>query len=214
MNPQLADVLTLGGTADYNIRCRFRLKINKQRLEGDADAGSGPFGDLPCFFDHSLLSWLNAKASSLGLPPIFRNVNQPVDDNGEVFLSKYFVQQQERNEKMKGDPASAMCLCDSCVSYLSNRPEMKQNKQELIEISKKIVASTTTTTTSHIISPFTPPVVTPPIPNFKPPVPLGMIQQWQGVSWMPRPHDCCYTMGQTYHCNAYLKYRNAKISGV
>ena len=59
MAPMLADTLTLGGTAEYNVKRRYRAAINKARLEGEDLNIPVGYQDAPWFFDHSFLEVLN-----------------------------------------------------------------------------------------------------------------------------------------------------------
>jgi hypothetical protein len=52
----------------------------------------------PELYDHSYLDLLNRHTMSFGLDPIFEFVVVPPrEGNGEIFLSKYFEEQQNRN---------------------------------------------------------------------------------------------------------------------
>jgi hypothetical protein len=121
-NPELADALCLRGTTEYNVVCRYKLQINKAKLQGQDLPHPRYLDNQPPFFDHSMLWHLNAIAGFQGLPPIFAFVTPPTANNGEVFLSKYFLQQQER-DKMKVPPnlSPKMCGCPECFGFSQNR---------------------------------------------------------------------------------------------
>ena len=118
MNAGLSDALTLGGTAEHNIKCRWKHFVNLERLADKDVKIPLHFIDEPQFWDHSLLGYLNEQAQSLALSVPFENVTPIRANNGEVFLSKYFKEQQERNHNKVGF-LDSMCQCDTCISYKS-----------------------------------------------------------------------------------------------
>jgi hypothetical protein len=119
MNKRLSDTLTLGGTAEFNCKMRWKAKINKQKLALESVDIPGDFVDLPRFYDHSYLHYLNERAGNCGLPPIFDDVHPVGENNGEVFLSKYFEEQLVRNQTVGQDKKTSMCLCPTCTTYMS-----------------------------------------------------------------------------------------------
>jgi hypothetical protein len=118
----LADALTLGGTADYNIKARWKEQVNKQKLLGLDIHGTVEYSEEPPFYDHSYLDLLNRRAISLGVDPIFDFVVPPGEDNGEVFLSKYFEQQEKRNSTVGQDKTTKLCNCLHCQAYSPSEP--------------------------------------------------------------------------------------------
>ena len=82
----LADALTFGGTADFNIKARWKEHVNKQKLLGKDIHGTLEYSEEPPFYDHSYLDLLNRRSISLGVGPIFDFVVPPGHDTGEVFL--------------------------------------------------------------------------------------------------------------------------------
>jgi hypothetical protein len=125
-NPDLADGLSLGGTTEYNVKCRWKAHVNNRKIESNSPAQyfkiPGHFEDQPRFFDHSYLGVLNSEARRLRLSPIFGFVTPIHLDNGEVFLSKYYKEQKERNERLGQDEKTSMCLCPSCSNNLPIPP--------------------------------------------------------------------------------------------
>ena len=130
---ELADALTLGGTADYNVKARWREHVNKKKLLGQEIPGSVEYLDEPRFFDHSRLEGLNRRAIGLGLRPIFDFIVTPGKDTGEVFLSKYHEQQEKRNSSVSQDKGTKLCLCRHCRAYLPSEPAMPSIPEEFFE---------------------------------------------------------------------------------
>jgi hypothetical protein len=129
---ELADALTLGGTADHNVRARWREHVNKSKLLGQEIPGSLEHLDEPRFFDHSRLEALNRHAISLlGLDPMFDFVITPREDDGEVFLSKYYEQQEKRNAAVSQDKKTKMCNCRHCQACLPSEPAEPRFPEEL-----------------------------------------------------------------------------------
>ena len=89
----LADVLNLEGTSEWNVKCRFKAATNDKKLAGIEIEVPVHFEDQPQYWDHSMLAYLNAKAEQKGMGPIFDCVTNINPDNGELFLSAYHKQQ-------------------------------------------------------------------------------------------------------------------------
>ena len=74
------------------------------------------------FWDHLLLIHLNALANKQGLRAPFKFVTPINADNGEVFLSTYFEEQQQRNESVLVT-SNSMCTCSECCCFMpANSP--------------------------------------------------------------------------------------------
>ena len=86
---------------------------------------AGDFVDLPRFYDHSYLHYLNERAGSFGLPPIFDDTNPVSENNGEVFLSKYFEEQLVRNQTVGQDKKTSMCPCPTCIADVSKITQIR-----------------------------------------------------------------------------------------
>ncbi len=80
----LADALTLGGTANHNVKARWKEQINKHKLLGKDIYGTQEYLDQPEFYDHSYLDLLNRHSISLGWGQIFDFLVPPREDNGKV----------------------------------------------------------------------------------------------------------------------------------
>jgi hypothetical protein len=212
MNKRLADTLILGGTAEFNCKMRWKAKINKRKLAGESVDIPGDFVDLPRFYDHSYLHYLNERAGSCGLTPIFDDVHPISENNGEVFLSTYFEEQLVRNQKWGQDKKTSMCLCPTCITYMSKNTQIglfapeenddndgNDNSNGMLNLS--------------VVPPAPPFFMQPALSTaacFVPPIPLAEL----GAGWMPRPHDCCYKYGTgEFHCATYAEYLHRKKAG-
>jgi hypothetical protein len=118
-NPALADAITLRGTAEHNVRCRWKMFVNNKKLQGQKLDIPCHFEDTPRYMDHSMLDLLNRRAVELKLTPVFDNVTPIHNHNGEKFLSAYYLEQQERNKSVGQDSKTSMCLCPLCKAYLA-----------------------------------------------------------------------------------------------
>jgi hypothetical protein len=112
---ELADALTLAGTGDHNCKARWKEVVNNRKINEEEIAGTVEYEDEPPFWDHSYLDLLNHQAELLGMHPIFQFVTPPSDDNGEVFLSKYFEEQQQRTSNDQA--GQGICSCRDCHGY-------------------------------------------------------------------------------------------------
>jgi hypothetical protein len=113
-NSELADTLNFEGTAEWNIKCRWKQLMNQENLEGITRLIPVHFEDQPRFWDHSLLQTLNIQAASKGMKPLFNFVTKCKPDNGEEFLSAYHRQQIVRNRQKKTNPKTKLCTCLDC----------------------------------------------------------------------------------------------------
>ena len=126
----LADALTLGGTANHNVKARWKEQVNKQKLLGQDIHGTQEYAEEPEFYDHSYLDLLNRRGISLGWGKMFDFVVTPREDNGEVFLSKYFEQQEKRNSTVGQDQVTKLCNCLHCQAYSPSEPTEPQFPEE------------------------------------------------------------------------------------
>ena len=122
MKPELADCLTLRGTCDYNVLCRWIENKEKEDVNSQLPKH---FEELPPFTDHSMLAHLNRKANELEIAPVFKFVTPINDDNGERFLSKYFAEQCLRNEKKLTEASLKLCSCAECQQVLVGENEVQ-----------------------------------------------------------------------------------------
>ncbi len=118
----LDDALNLGGTAKHNVKARWKDQVNKQKLLGQDIHGTQEDAEEPEFYDHSYLDLLNRRGISLGWGKMFDFVVTPREDNGEVFLSKYFEQQEKRNSTVGQDKVTKLCNCHGCQTYSPSEP--------------------------------------------------------------------------------------------
>jgi hypothetical protein len=87
MAPGLSDTLSIKGTAEHSVGSRHKQEVQKARLEGRPSTVPQYLEDVPLFFNHSLLDYLNRVALSRGLDQMFSNVRCLKPNNGEVFMS-------------------------------------------------------------------------------------------------------------------------------
>jgi hypothetical protein len=125
---ELADALTLGGTADHNVKARWREQVNENKLLGKEINGTVEYSEEPEFFDHSYLHHLNHLAICRGLDPVFEHVVPPGEDHGIAFLSKYFKEQQKRNSTVSQDPTTKLCNCRYCQEYVPSKPTAAETR--------------------------------------------------------------------------------------
>jgi hypothetical protein len=206
----LADALTMGGTADYNVKARWKENVNKQKLLGTDVAGTVEYLDEPRFYDHSYLHLLNNRAISLGLDPIFDFVVPPREENGEVFLSKYFEEQEKRNSTVGQDKKTKLCNCLNCRAYLLSEPadpqfpeqeeandpvetDQQQEQEQEVLFGQRMVQCAVNSTIVDAILPSV-------APWFYP-SPLSLA-----------PSDCCFSW-PPFYCKKKREYYNRKYHG-
>ena len=73
---------------EFNCKMRWKAIINKWRLAGETVDIPGDFIDLPRFYDHSFLHYLNKLAENCGLPPIFDYVHP----SARIIMAWYICQ--------------------------------------------------------------------------------------------------------------------------
>ena len=203
-NPDLADPLTLGGTAEFNVKQRWKSWLNKKKLEQQDPGIPGHFEEEPRFWDHSLLNHLNVTAECGGLSRVFDDVFEIGEDNGEVFLSDYFLQQQERNRKYGQDRVTSMCLCDECLRYVPSERSTESEEQNLVENqlnSTQPRPRPNMTTTQPRPTTIAPPIINPE-PNSTQLVPTApqRIVDMRCVYVWSYSHSICYN-GYPFYCN-------------
>jgi hypothetical protein len=204
---ELADALTLGGTADHNIKARWREFVNKQKLLGQDVDGTVEYSEQPPFWDHSYLHLLNCRATSLGLPAIFDFVVEPGEDNGEVFLSQYFEQQDKRNSTVGQDTTTKLCNCVKCQAYSPSEPTEPRLpvEEEANDLVEKELERQQEQPRNIFQNTYQPVVNSPPpifaLPAPAPPfycAPFGMMPAHSCFNWPP------------YYCAKKQEYYNRK----
>ena len=114
MRASLADILSLRGTARFNVRIRERIRIDSLPRDIKERVPSWLRG-IPAFYDHSLLEVLNKQAAAVGASCPFPFVRPtPRENNGELFLSEYFHAQVRRNRELTPSLFNNRCQCSSC----------------------------------------------------------------------------------------------------
>lgn len=115
MRASLADILSLRGTARFNVRIRERIRIDSLPRDIKERVPSWLRG-IPAFYDHSLLEVLNQQAAAVGASRPFPFVRPtPKENNGELFLSEYFHAQVKRNRELTPSLFNTRCQCSSCA---------------------------------------------------------------------------------------------------
>jgi hypothetical protein len=107
----LADILNLEGTGEWNAKCRQMDMTNQKKLQGERIEVPVHFEDQPRYWDHSLHLFLNGRAEQKGIGPVFEGVNEIKPDNGEKFVSGYRKQQLVRNRRKQNDNKTKLCTC-------------------------------------------------------------------------------------------------------
>jgi hypothetical protein len=221
MNKHPSDTLTLGGATEFNIRMRLKAKMNKRKLDGEMVDVPFLFLDLPRHYDNSLLQCLNELSQNCGLQPMFDDVHQVRENNGEVHLSKYFDEQMERNKGNGQDKKTAMCLCPTCTTHMSSKNEEQtrlfapdddindddndhnDNNNDNGSNDDIDMQNLLPVVPAAPLTLVAPPVVLPPIP----------LAELACRGWVPRPHDSCHMLGDC-HCVACAGHLRRKISGL
>jgi hypothetical protein len=117
MRPEIADTLLLAGVANMNTKNRWACHVNHQRQIGTEPDLPLHFAFQPPFWDHSLCIKLNQGFAALNLKQPFDFVTPIMENNGEVFASKYFIQQEIRNKECGQDKKTHLCLCSECLPH-------------------------------------------------------------------------------------------------
>jgi hypothetical protein len=114
---QLADSLGLRGTARYNLKLDWKWTAISERPKENGFILSC-FRDIPCFYDHSALAEINARARQCGsMRDRHTALKVLPQDNGEEFFSDYlFAQREQINFKI------GTCMCNTLftISFLQS----------------------------------------------------------------------------------------------
>jgi hypothetical protein len=202
MRPELADILTLRGMVERNVVIRWRLALSEAMAEEGRVFKYLPahLRETPPHLNHSLLAYLNQKATSRGCTSPFSKVRDLPPNNGEVFLSKYFKEQLRRNELQKDlrkalrTPQRLRCLCKDCSNHdiplehhfliaSENEPEQVVRERTIIDTATgetetlTIVCTKAFVTTTHpqIMQPSRPMPSIPIAPLPDPPTPIALL---------------------------------------
>jgi hypothetical protein len=207
---ELADALTLGGTANHNVKARWKEQVNKQRLLGKDVHGTLEYAEEPEFYDHSYLDLLNRRGISLGWGQMFDFIVPPREDNGEVFLSTYFEDQEKRNSTVGQDEKTKLCNCHHCQAYSPSEPteprlpqeeqannalerEQQQQQQQQQEQHHSIY---------HYAANSTAPA----------PIPLASVPAFYSAPFTLGPSNCCFGW-YPFYCGKKQEYYNRKYHG-
>jgi hypothetical protein len=143
-------------TSKYNVKQRWKATMRLDGAVGNKIPSS--FVDLPQFYDHSLLLYLNDAAFKCGLPPIFCDLHPIRDNNGEVFLSKYFDAQIGWNNSVKQDPKTKLCLCPTCKArVLAPASPFPQEQVTALQVNRLLLLQVDQTAMTALLCPSSPP---------------------------------------------------------
>ena len=133
---------------------RWKNRQNKKRLEGHLITGPKWQHDVPTFFDHSMIHYINRMACCKGFNDPFEYCETPATaNNGEVFLSDYLLQQTERTKSQVLTNDNQQCMCMDCTVNSVESPaekqlalpvpaEMQRKQMRADNTSKKVFAAT------------------------------------------------------------------------
>ena len=165
MGTQLADCLILRGITESNTKIRFKYFKKNAVVPSHLE-------DTPFYWDSSELAYINEKLKQASLTPVFLGIKELPPDNGEVFLSQYFYQQNRRNQQysMTFDSRNNKCNCPECAnipfplvpaSSLNTRIEPVQRTPPALSIpppppSQPVRAAATRVDACRVLTPTTP----------------------------------------------------------
>jgi hypothetical protein len=117
MRRELVDAVSLAGMALFNLRIRYRQKLNSSpKLK---DSIPSEFQKSPSHLNHSRLHLINKKGRIAGLKfDVHLDLVKLPQDNGERFLGEYWLEQKERNARLEAEELKTSkiqrCMCETC----------------------------------------------------------------------------------------------------
>ena len=210
MRESLADNLNLTGTARSNLTIRHRLRLAKLTDENTRKKIPAAWEDLPAYWNHLELAFVNDLASKAGATKLpFHYVEELVSDTGERFFSEYLAWLSNNSVVDEKD----LCLCRSC-SGVGTTQEMRSTNALAVPNSERVSDGANTATPIPVIPPpfhhnsdHNPPPPPnpsnnfPPMPAVAPPLrPMIVPIQWMPFPTFPfanmfqpqqQPHFCC-----------------------
>jgi hypothetical protein len=130
MRRELSDSLGLRGTARYNSKLDWKWTSISERPEENGPILSC-FRDTPCFYDHSALAEINARARRCGcVHDRHTRLKVLPEDNGEQFLSEYLFAQRERNAVFGKHESNSRCQCNKCAANPVPLPHLQECIQD------------------------------------------------------------------------------------
>jgi hypothetical protein len=211
MRPEMADTLLLAGVANMNVKNRWTYHVNQKRLSGTEPDSPLHFAFQPPFWDHSFCNKLNEGFAALNLQQPFQFVTPIRENNGEVFASKYFKEQEVRNKECGQDKKTHLCLCSECLPHAIRQ-------QELVQPPPPPTQTSPPTRPTEVPQPRTP-QPTPTTPTTQPLVGAQRTQMWP--PWQPPqvetfllPHmqDTCFPYFP-FFCLRKQQYLKKKAMG-
>jgi hypothetical protein len=130
MRHELLDSLGLWGTARYNSKLDWKWTAISERPEENGPIVSC-FCDTPCFYDHSALAEINARARRCGcMHDQHTGLKVLLGDNGEQFLSEYLFAQQECDAVFGKHKINSRCQCNKCAANPVPLPHLQECIQD------------------------------------------------------------------------------------
>ena len=208
MRKEYADALIYRGTAEYNIVCRHKQQNNQRLLDGVPLATPKWQQNVPTFWDHSILHFINQLARSKGFLEPFKNCETPKANNGEVFLSDYCIEQTVRNNNNAGirtNDDNQLCVCTDCtidtVTPLLQKqaalPVLEETQRKQMLPSERQHHHLSVTPRSQTTKAYTQPMITLP-PVF---VKTATVDKFYCMPFPP------------YRCQEYTRYLHRKHQG-
>jgi hypothetical protein len=180
-------------------------------LSGEDVHGTQEYSDQPEFYDHSYLDLLNRRGISLGWGQMFDYIVPPSsEDNGEIFVSKYFEQQEKRNSTVGQDKKTKLCNCVDCQGYSPSKAtvprlpaeEQANNAVERVQQQQQEKVQNETQKISAGTVNFT--VAAPILASLPPP--------FYSASYSMVPSNCCFGW-YPFYCAKKQEYNNRKYHG-
>ena len=119
MCPELADILTLRGSSNHNLKRDHKIKKDQNGGELDDPLFEHLpkyLSEEPPFLNHAILAHVNELAKARGRKIPFAGYIALDPNTGEVFLSKYFFEQLQRIAAGFGSDRDGFCQCPICRS--------------------------------------------------------------------------------------------------
>lgn len=205
MGTELADSLILRGITETNTKIRFKTMKKNPSVPSHLE-------DTPFYWDSSELAYINERMRQASLKPVFLGIQDLPPDNGEVFLSEYYFQQNERQNKHNQpnspsfDARNNKCNCPNCeifcfpltkasrnnsaISAPDIRPVQTTNVHATAGEEHAVLAPADPQVTLHPVQATQHTVQTVPTPNQVAP---GTLNMDQNLGQHAAPH-CAHTM--------------------
>ena len=146
---------------------------------------------------------------------MFKDVHLIGENNGEVFLSQCFKEQMLRNEEVGQDDKS-MCKCPTCIAQIAAQTTLfaRENNEDNDTNDNHNTNDEDMPDLLVPVAPAAPRLFIQPSSmsaSFVAPIPLAQLAYGHWIQ--PRPQNCCYVVGNYYHCSSHAEYLRQKHSG-